>query len=88
MLPYIISRGVGFDLIPPTLEAKTPLHQLNFRWRNQRQIRKTRRRAHAAGISAAFAGPLFGSYTRSRSKYRPHVGRKQIAKGKLAYTFD
>jgi hypothetical protein len=29
-------------------------HQLNFRWRNQRQVRKNRRRAHAAGIKNAF----------------------------------
>jgi hypothetical protein len=33
---------------------QTEMHLLRFKWRNQRQIRKNRRRAHAAGKSNAF----------------------------------
>jgi len=33
----------------------TPVDRLNFKWRNQRQIRKNRRRANAAGKRNAFA---------------------------------
>lgn len=40
----------------PPLEASRPnMSQLNFRWQNQRQARKNRRRAHAAGFQNAFA---------------------------------
>jgi hypothetical protein len=34
---------------------QTEMHLLRFKWRNQRQERKNRRRAHAAGKSNAFA---------------------------------
>lgn len=39
----------------PEWGASPSLSQLNFRWRNQRQVRKNRRRANAAGYKKAFA---------------------------------
>jgi hypothetical protein len=38
----------------PISEPVTGFSQLNFRWRSQKQIRKNRRRAHAAGFKKAF----------------------------------
>lgn len=32
----------------------TPVHNLNFNWLNQRQLRKNKRRKHAAGFKNAF----------------------------------
>jgi hypothetical protein len=41
----------------PISAWRTPLpqmHTLRFQWENQRQVRKNRRRAHAAGVKNAF----------------------------------
>lgn len=35
-------------------ETPKAYHQLNFKWRSQRQVRKRRRKAHAAGKKNAF----------------------------------
>lgn len=44
-------RDFSYMPAPPV----TLPHQMNFRWRNQRQIRKNARRANAAGKRNAFA---------------------------------
>lgn len=56
VLPFILTAaGMGSGLTYLLKPTPTPHHQLNFRWRNQRQIRKARRRAAAAGYRKAFA---------------------------------
>lgn len=84
-LPIIAAPG-GY-LLPPIKEAQPDFHELNFKWRNQRQLRKNRRRANALGFKSAFTSAVSRNVKRSRSKYRPHVGMKQRAKGAFAYTF-
>jgi hypothetical protein len=55
ILPLMLTAAGMADInyLPP-LKESTPHHQLNFRWRNQKQVRKNRRRAHAAGKRNAF----------------------------------
>lgn len=46
----------------PLLKERTPdFHQLNFKWRNQRQLRKQRRQAAAAGKKGVFSKRLRGT---------------------------
>jgi hypothetical protein len=44
-----------FDIMPDLFGPRLRPDEINWRWRNQRQIRKNRRRAHAAGKRQAFA---------------------------------
>lgn len=42
---FVYSRGI----------PETPVQNLNFKWLNQRQLRKNKRRKHAAGFKKAFS---------------------------------
>jgi len=57
VLPIILTAAgmAGGMLVHRLKPVSLAHHQLNFRWRNQRQLRKNRRRAHAAGKLNAFA---------------------------------
>jgi len=57
MLPLMImsAESGGFEDYANMFRQISPgYHQLNFKWRNQKQVRKNRRRAHAAGKKNAF----------------------------------
>jgi hypothetical protein len=58
MAPLIITTcGISnsFDLMPVLQPSRLSMHQINWKFRNQRQIRKNRRRANAAGARKPFA---------------------------------
>lgn len=48
------------DLLPLPKESQKDFHELNFKWRNQRQLRKRRRTLQAAGCNQAHATRLRG----------------------------
>jgi len=48
-----MAAGSSADWAKPLPSIKAH-HEFNFKWRNQRQVRKNRRRAHAAGKRNAF----------------------------------
>jgi len=57
MTPMILFSAAsgGFKDYANMFKSISPgYHQLNFKWHNQKQIRKNRRRAHAAGKKNAF----------------------------------
>jgi hypothetical protein len=56
VLPIMLAAaGMGSGWEYFLRPAATPHHQLQFRCRNQRQVRKNARRAHANGVRNAFA---------------------------------
>jgi hypothetical protein len=55
VLPILLAVAGSMNADRWLFERTRPLvHQLNWKWRNQRQIRKDRRRAFANGNRKAF----------------------------------
>lgn len=81
MLPIMLAAAGSMGMRPELIKAPLPdPSRINWKWTNQRQVRKNRRRAQAAGFKNPHSRTVACRWIGWQSKYRPHVGKKQLAK--------